>query len=225
MRFDRLVYATQLWASRITGRRHLYRLIGIILLSTLFVSMLIYAVTLWQAGKKFSALEISATEVESDFSLSDHNGLVRHLADFRGKVVVMFFGYTACPDVCPTSLSELVRVKELLGAKADKLQVLFVTVDPERDTAPMLKSYMENFDPTFLGLIPDREALVKVAKDFKIYYAKRPGPTATSYTMDHSAGSYVFDTQGRRRLFSKFGSSAQDMSRDIQTLLGETSWL
>ena len=171
---------------------------------------------------KFSSIDITGADYAQDFSLTDHNGQRRSLSDFKGKVVVVFFGYTQCPDVCPTSMTELAEVKGMLGADADKLQGVFVTVDPARDTAELLKAYMANFDPTFVAFVPTPDELVDVAKRFKIYYKKQEGKTPTSYTMDHSAGSYVYDTQGRVRLYSRYGSGAKVLAQDIQTLLATT---
>ena len=167
----------------------------------------------------FSSIDITGADYGKNFALPDHNGQVRHLADFAGKVVVVFFGYTQCPDVCPTTLAELAEVKKLLGKDGDRLQALFVTVDPERDTPELLKAYMANFDPSFLALRPAPQELEVVAKDFKIYYKKVPGASATSYTMDHSAGSYVFDTQGQLRLFTRYGSGAPVLAADIALLM------
>lgn len=167
----------------------------------------------------FSSVDITGASYAKDFELTDHNGQVRHLGDFKGKVVVMFFGYTQCPDVCPTSMAELAEVKKALGADGDKLQGLFVTVDPARDTPEVLKGYMENFDPTFLALYTTPDKLADLAKDFKVYYKRVNGKTDTSYTMDHSAGSYVYDTQGRLRLFTRYGSGAKLLAADIQQLL------
>ena len=149
------------------------------------------------------------------------SGQQRRLQDFRGKAVVVFFGYTQCPDVCPTSLQELVEAKQLLGAEGERLQGIFVTVDPERDTAELLKAYVENFDPSFLALRGSPEQLAAVAKDFKIYYKKVPGSTPTSYTMDHSAGSYIYDTQGRLRVYYRYGSGAEALAHDVKQLLKE----
>ena len=168
---------------------------------------------------KFNAIDITGADYAKGFSLTDHNGQNRSLSDFKGKVVVLFFGYTQCPDVCPTSLSELTEVKRLLGADGDKLQGVFVTVDPARDTAELLKAYLANFDPSFVAFVPTDEELAKVGKDFKIYYKKAEGKTPTSYTMDHSAFSYVYDTQGRLRLYSRYGSGAQVLAQDIKLLL------
>ena len=148
----------------------------------------------------FKSVDITGADYAKGFAMSDQNGQQRTLADFAGKVVIVFFGYTQCPDVCPTSMQELVEVKRLLGAEGDKLQGVFITLDPERDTPELLKAYMANFDPSFVALHPTPEQLVAVAKDFKIYYKKVDGKTATSYTLDHSAGSYSFDPQGRVRL-------------------------
>jgi protein SCO1/2 len=167
----------------------------------------------------FKAIDITGADYARGFTLSDHNGQTRSLSDFKGQVVVVFFGYTQCPDVCPTSMTELAEVKRLLGAKGGKLQGVFVTVDPARDTPEMLKAYMANFDPSFLAFIPTPEQLAVVAKDFKVYYKKVDGKTPTSYTMDHSAGSYVFDAQGNLRLFSRYGSGPQALADDISTLL------
>jgi len=171
---------------------------------------------------KFNGIDITGADYAKGFTLTDHNGQSRSLSDFKGKVVVLFFGYTQCPDVCPTSMAELAEVKRLLGADGDKLQGVFVTVDPTRDTTELLKVYMANFDPTFLAFVPTAEELTDVAKRFKIYYKKQDGKTPTSYTMDHSAGSYVYDTQGNVRLYSRYGSGAQVLAQDIQMLLKAT---
>ena len=169
---------------------------------------------------QFAAIDVTGADYAKDFQLTDHNGQPRSLQDFRGKIVVLFFGYTQCPDVCPTSMTELVEVKKLLGADGGKLQGLFVTVDPARDTPELLKAYMANFDPTFLALYaasPDK--LAALAKDYKVYYKKVEGKTPTSYTMDHSAGSYIYDTEGRLRLYTRYGSGAPAMASDIKLLL------
>jgi protein SCO1/2 len=156
----------------------------------------------------------------NDFSLLDSDGKVRSLSDFKGKVVVVFFGYTQCPDVCPTTLNEMQQVMTLLGPQADKVQVLFVTVDPDRDTAAILKQYVPAFDSRFLGLRPaDEAALEKVAKDFKIYYKKVPGSSAGSYTIDHTAGSYAFDPEGRLRLYIKHAQGPETLAHDLKELL------
>ncbi len=167
----------------------------------------------------FAAIDITGADYARDFALTDHNGQARSLKDFAGKVVVLFFGYTQCPDVCPTSMLELVEVKKLLGKQGERVQGLFVTVDPARDTPPVLKAYMENFDPSFLALYTTPEKLQALAKDYKVYYKKVDGPTPTSYSMDHSAGSYVYDPQGKLRLYTRYGSGAALLAADIKLLL------
>ncbi len=167
----------------------------------------------------FSSVDVTGADYAKGFELSDHTGQVRHLSDFAGKVVVVFFGYTQCPDVCPATMIELAQVKKLLGADGERLQALFVTLDPERDTPELLKAYMVNFDPMFLALRPTLEQLPVLAKDFKIYYKKVAGKSADGYTMDHSAGSYIFDTKGKLRLFTRYGSGAPVLAADIAQLL------
>lgn len=166
-------------------------------------------------------MDITGADYARDFPLADHNGQARRLQDFAGKVVVVFFGFTQCPDVCPTSMQELAEVKQMLGPQGDRLQGIFITVDPERDTPEVLKAYMANFDPSFLALRGSPEELAAVAKDFKIYYKKVEGQTPTSYTMDHSAGSYVYDTAGRLRVYHRYGSGTQALAADVKVLLGE----
>jgi protein SCO1/2 len=168
---------------------------------------------------KFKSIDITGADYAKGFELADHNGAQRTLADFKGKVVVVFFGFTQCPDVCPTALTDLAEVKRLLGPQGDKLQGIFVSVDPERDTPEVLKAYMANFDPGFLAMRPTPAQLPEVAKAFKIFYKKVEGQTPTSYTMEHSAGSYVFDTQGRVRLYTRPAIGAQGLADDIALLL------
>lgn len=182
------------------------------------------AAALWltacgQDKPAFKGVDITGADYAKGWALTDQHGQVSTLKDLAGRVVIVFFGYTQCPDVCPTSMQELAQVKQLLGPDGDKLQGVFITIDPERDTAELLKAYMANFDPTFIALRPTPEQLVQVARDFKIYYKKAEGKSATSYTMDHSAGSYTFDTQGRVRLFNRYGSSAQALADDVKLLL------
>ncbi len=167
----------------------------------------------------FKGVDITGADYAKDFSLADQNGQTRALKDFAGKVVVLFFGYTQCPDVCPTTMQELTEVKRLLGAEGDKLQGVFVTVDPERDTPELLQAYMANFDPSFIALRPTPEQLTPLLKDYKIYAKKVEGKTATSYTMDHSAQSYVYDPQGRLRLYNRYGSGVQALADDVRLLL------
>ena len=167
----------------------------------------------------FKGVDITGADYAKDFALSDQHGQMRSIKDFAGRVVVVFFGYTQCPDVCPTTLQELLEVRRLLGADGDKLQAVFITVDPERDTAELLKAYMANFDPSFLALRPTPEQLQPLLKDFKIYAKKVEGKSATSYTMDHSAQSYLYDPQGRLRLYNRYGSGAQAVADDARLLL------
>lgn len=168
---------------------------------------------------QFKSIDLTGADYAQGFSLLDHNGQLRTIKDFAGKVVVVFFGFTQCPDVCPTSMAELAEVKQLLGPDGDKLQAIFITVDPERDTPELLKAYMGNFDPGFLALRPTPEQLPQVAKDFKIYYKKVDGKTKGSYTLDHSAGSYIYDPKGRIRLYNRYGSGAEVLASDIRLLI------
>ena len=167
----------------------------------------------------FHSIDITGADYADGFSLTDHNGQPRTLADFKGKAVVIFFGFTQCPDVCPTSMSELAQARQLLGADGDRLQGLFVSVDPERDTPEIMKAYIASFDPTFLALYAKPEELPELAKRFKVYYKKVPGSTPDTYTMDHSAGSYIYDPSGRVRLYSRYGGGAQVLADDVKKLL------
>lgn len=186
-----------------------------------FLAILCVVLTACSPKPEFKNIDITgSTAFGKDFSLLDPDGKVRTLADFKGKVVVMFFGYTQCPDVCPTTLTEMQQVMTLLGPQSDKVQVLFVTVDPERDTAEILKQYVPAFDPRFLGLRPaDEAALERVTKDFKIYYKKVLGSKPGSYTMDHTAGSYAFDPEGRLRLYIKHAQGPETLAHDLKELL------
>jgi protein SCO1/2 len=167
----------------------------------------------------FKGVDITGADYAKELNLPDQNGQVRKLKDFSGKLVVVFFGYTQCPDVCPTTMQELAEVKRLLGPDGDKLQAVFVTVDPERDTTELLKAYVENFDASFVALRPTQEQLPVIAKEFKIYFKRVEGKTPTSYTMDHSAGSYTFDAQGKVRLFNRYGTGALALADDFKLLL------
>ncbi len=168
---------------------------------------------------QFKSIDITGADYAKGFSLGDHNGVQRSLKDFKGEVVIVFFGFTQCPDVCPTAMAELAEVKRFLGSQGERLQGIFITVDPERDTEEVLKAYMANFDPSFLALRPTLAQLPEVAKEFKIYYKKSEGKTAGSYTMDHSAGSYVFDPEGRVRLYTRYGSGVDGLATDVALLL------
>ena len=167
----------------------------------------------------FNAVDITGAELGGDFSLTDHNGRKVSLADFRGRAVAIFFGFTQCPDVCPTTLSDMAKVMKLLGPDASRVQVLFVTVDPERDTPELLKAYVPQFNPGFLGLYGDAEATAKVARDFKIYVQKRPTGKPGQYTIDHSAQTLVFDANGKVRLFLNYGMEPEKIAADLKALL------
>jgi protein SCO1/2 len=167
----------------------------------------------------FHNTDVTGVDYAKGFTLTDHTGKVRTLQDFRGKIVVMFFGYTQCPDVCPTTMAEMATVLKELGPSADEVQVLFVTVDPERDTQELLSHYVPAFDKRFIGLYGDAAATAKVAKEFKVFYAKAPGVDASSYTVDHTAGSFVFDKQGQLRLFVRHGQGPGLIAHDLRQLL------
>lgn len=167
----------------------------------------------------FKSLDITGANYARELKLTDPEGRTRQLSELRGKLAVVFFGYTQCPDVCPTSMNELVEVKKLLGKDGDKLQGLFVTVDPQRDTPELLKAYMANFDPGFLALYTTPDKLDALAKEYKVYFKKVDGKTPTSYTMDHSAGSYLYDPQGRLRVYNRYGSGAPALAADVKQLL------
>ncbi len=167
----------------------------------------------------FRGVDITGAEYARQISLQDPDGKTRTLADFKGKVTVVFFGYTQCPDVCPTTMAELAQVKKSLGKDGERVQGVFVTVDPERDTPELLKAYMGSFDPSFVALRGDPDQTAATAKEFKVFYAKVPGKTEGSYTMDHTAGSYVFDAAGKVRLFVRYGSGAEALASDLKALL------
>lgn len=169
----------------------------------------------------FKGIDITGAEYARELNLPDFDGKPRTLADFKGKVTVVFFGYTQCPDVCPTTMVELAQVKKDLGADGARVQGVFVTIDPERDTPTVLKAYVQNFSPDFVALRGDAEQTKAAAKGFKVFYAKVPGKTATSYTMDHTAGSYVFDASGKVRLFTRYGTGAEALKNDLKILLAE----
>jgi protein SCO1 len=192
------------------------KIFGLCLLSLLIVGILGCS-----PKPSFKNVDITgSTAFGNNFSLLDANGNTKTMADYKGKVVVVFFGFTQCPDVCPTTLTEMDEALKLLGPKADKVQVIFITVDPERDTASVLAQYVPAFNPRFVGLRPADEAgLEKVAKDFRIYYKKVPGSKPGSYTMDHSAGSYVFDQNGQLRLYIKHAQGPEVLAHDLKNIL------
>lgn len=167
----------------------------------------------------FKAIDITGADYARELALPDIEGRPRSIAEFKGKVVVVFFGFTHCPDVCPTTLVELAAVKRALGADGERVQGIFVTVDPERDTAEVLRAYVSNFDPGFIALRGGLEETAAMAKQFKVFYAKVPGKTPGTYTMDHTAGSYIFDPQGRIRLFTRHGTGTDALVHDLKILL------
>ena len=189
----------------------------------LLIQMLLLcaATALGGCGEKpvFQNTDLTGLDYARDFALTDHTGKPRTLADFKGRAVLVFFGYTQCPDVCPTTMAEMAAVMQQLGKQADDLQVLFITLDPERDTPQLLSKYVPAFDRRFLGLYGDAAATAKVAKEFKVFYQKVPGKDPANYTIDHTAGSYVFDRQGRIRLFVRHGQGPAPIVHDVKLLL------
>ena len=169
----------------------------------------------------FKAIDITGAEYASDFDLPDANGQRRTLADFKGRVVVVFFGFTHCPDVCPTTMIELAEVKKALGPDGDRVQGIFITVDPERDTSELLRPYVHNFDASFVALRGTPEETAALAKKFKIFFAKVPGKTEGNYSIDHTAASFVFDAKGKVRLYTRYGSGAESLKSDLKLLLDE----
>lgn len=198
------------------NRRALLRATSAPLLATALAPLL---VACGETKPQFKAIDVTGAEYARDFQLTDHEGRPRTLKDFRGKAVVVFFGYTQCPDVCPTTLSEIAEAKRLLGPDGAKVQGVFVTVDPQRDTPELLKAYMANFGPDFVALRGTPEQLAEVAKEYKIYFKKVDGRAPGSYTMDHSAGSYVYDPRGRVRLYTRYGTGPEALASDLKVLL------
>jgi protein SCO1 len=170
---------------------------------------------------RFNAIDLTGASYAQGFNLPDFNGKPRTLADFKGKVTVVFFGYTQCPDACPTTMAELSGILKTLGRDASRVQVVFITVDPSRDTAALLKNYVTNFRPDFLALRGDEAQTQQVIRDFKVLVEKVPGKTADSYTIDHTAGTYIFDPQGRIRLFASQSLDPALLTDDIKTLMAE----
>jgi protein SCO1/2 len=165
----------------------------------------------------------TGAEYGKDFPLPDAKGQRRSVKDFAGQVVVVFFGYTQCPDVCPTTLQELVEAKALLGAQGERLQGVFVSLDPDRDTPEVLRAYAEAFDPRMVALTGSKDDIAAVAKDFKVFFKKVEGRQPGSYTLDHSAGLYLYDPQGRLRVYHRYGQGAQALAKDAKALLDETA--
>jgi len=167
----------------------------------------------------FKGTDITGADYGRVLALTDHTGAPRTLADFKGKLVVLFFGFTQCPDVCPTTLATMADVVKRLGPDGDRVQVLFVTVDPERDTQAVLAPYVTAFDPRFIGLHGDKDATAKAAREFKVFFQKVPGRTSGTYSIDHTAASYVLDREGRLRLYLRHTQTPEDITADLRTLL------
>ena len=191
--------------------------------STIVVLAALAAIACGPGSPKFMASDVTGTTFGRDFQLTDHNGKPRTLADYHGKAVVVFFGYTQCPDFCPTTLSELAEAMKRLGPDADRVQVLFVTVDPERDTPELLSKYVPAFDPRFVGLYGDADTTARTAKEFKILYQKQPGQTPGTCTVDHSAGTFIFDPNGKLRVYVGYGQGPEVFAHDIKELLRTSS--
>ncbi len=169
---------------------------------------------------QFNNIDITGADYARDFALADVSGAPRTLGDYRGKAVVVFFGYTHCPDVCPTMLAQLAQARRLLGADAGRVQVLFVTLDPERDTPPLLERYVHAFDPAFVALTGTQQQIEVAARQFRVFFQKVPGPTPDSYTLDHSSGSFAFDPQGHVRLYLRDDARPDQIASDLKRLLG-----
>ncbi len=170
-------------------------------------------------GPTFNSTDITGAEFARRLELPDVDGKPRTLADWKGKVTVVFFGYTQCPDVCPTTMAELATIRKSLGSEGDRVESVFVTIDPERDTPAILKAYVGNFGPGFTALRGSTEQTAAAAKEFKVFYAKVPGRTEGSYTMDHSAASFVFDAAGRVRLYVPYGGDSKKFAADLKQLV------
>jgi protein SCO1 len=186
------------------------------LLATFFCVVLVACTP---APVAFHNTDLTGATFGRQFALNDHHGQRRSLADFKGKVVVIFFGYTSCPDICPTMLSRLAEVMQALGPLADKVQVLFVTVDPERDTEARLKDFVPWFYPSFIGLRGDTAQTKAVSDEFRIFSARREVGSQLGYLLDHSAGAYVHDPTGHLRLYIRDTASVDEITADIRRLL------
>lgn len=208
------------------GAKHNYTMLDTVNLKRLPSFFLIglavfflYGCNFPEAAQPFKSTNVTGIETGKDFRLTDHHGQVRTLADFRGKVVIMFFGYTHCPDICPTTLSDLSQAMRMLGPDANKVQVLFVTVDPERDTQELLAQYVPAFNPTFIGLYGTPEQTAATATEFRLFYSKQPGSSPENYTVDHSVGTYIYDRSGKLRLRTNYGQGVDALVHDIKLLL------
>jgi len=194
--------------------RNLYRVI----MAAVLTSCLISCSPAKQSMELFGT-DITGADFANTLNLTDHTGKQRQLADFQGKAVALFFGYTHCPDVCPTTMADLASAMKLLGKRSDEVQVLFVTLDPERDTQQVLAQFVPSFDPRFLGLYGTPEQTAETAKNFKIFYAKQVEAGKSGYTIDHSAGAYIFDKKGKIRVYIKFGQKPAEIAHDLEQIL------
>jgi protein SCO1 len=172
------------------------------------------------ATEGFVATDISGADFAKPLQLTDHTGKLRNMSDFKGKIVVLFFGYTHCPDVCPTTMSDMKRAMKLLGDKSDQVQVLFVTVDPQRDTQEVLAKFVPSFDKRFIGMRGSLQETAETLANFKVFFSKVDGKSPNDYTIDHSAGMYVFDKEGKIRLYMTYGEKPEQIAADISKLLG-----
>jgi protein SCO1 len=173
------------------------------------------------AKPAFNGIDITGAEYARTLALTDQHGKARTLDEFKGKVSVVFFGYTQCPDVCPATMAELAQVKKSLGKDGERVQGIFVTLDPKRDTQEILKAYMANFDPSFVALHGTPEQTKAAAQEFKVFFSIAPGKTETSYTVDHTAGSFIFDARGKVRLFVRYGAPSEALAADLKVLLAQ----
>ena len=192
-------------------------------LALLLMSVFVLGACSKEQPASYVATDISGASYARDFQLTDHNGKARTLADFRGKVVAIFFGYTHCPDVCPTTLSDFAMAMKRLGKDAEKVQVIFVTVDPERDTRTLLAQYVPAFHPSFLGMYTTPVMTQALASEFKLFYQKQAIDKRGRYAVDHSAGTYIYDPQGRVRLYMAYGQGPEAIAHDIAQLLNNAS--
>ena len=181
--------------------------------------LMLSACSLAKTPAPFVATDITGADFAKTLTLTDHNGNKRNMTEFKGKAVVLFFGYTHCPDVCPTTMSDLKQAMKLLGKKSDEVQVLFVTVDPQRDTQEVLAKFVPSFDKRFIGLWGSLQETAETLGNFKIYYSKVLGKGENDYSIDHSAGMYVFDKLGKVRLYMSYGQKPADIASDIKQLL------
>lgn len=189
----------------------------------LLLVLLVFILSACGADKKPSVqligTDITGADFAQDFNLLDHHGQKRQLKDYLGKTVIMFFGYTHCPDVCPTTMADMANAMKLLGEKANQVQVIFITLDPERDTQDVLAKYVPSFDQRFVGLYGDVAQTALVAKTYKVFFEKQLEAGKSGYTIDHSAGSYVYDKTGKIRIYFKYGQKPTEIASDLKQIM------